>query len=56
MYHIFVFFSTAESTIPLQPFPGLAWGVIYHKQTHSFCFIACVFALFQMGRIAHIIL
>ena len=53
---ISLFISTAESTIPLQPFPGLGWGVIYHKLTHFCCFIACVFALFMMGRIAHIIL
>ena len=45
---ISLFFSTAESTIPLQPFPGLGWGVIYNKQTHSCCFIACVFALFPI--------
>ena len=41
VYHIFVL-CTAESTIPLQPFPGLGWGVIHHKQTHSCCFIGCL--------------
>ena len=28
--YLFIF-STAESRIPLQPFPGSGWGVIYHN-------------------------
>ena len=45
---ISLFLSTAESRIPLQPFPRLGWGVIYHKQSQSCCLIACVMLFFQM--------
>ena len=45
---ISLFFSTAESRIPLQPFPRLGLGVIYHKQSQSCCLIACVMLYFQM--------
>ena len=56
---ISLFFSTAETRIPLQPaqdWIGALYDLIYHKQTQSSCFIACVFALFPNGHIAHIIL